>query len=314
MRYFPILRGKQFELLALRDIAATITEAAQGSNVCPIVEPVRSDIKGLQRMSDELEGRGIHHGFILNPQVGDLASRSPVPELVEFVGSRSPNHVHPVLYIPPGDLDDVDYRRFQDIAEQNERWLLLDRGTAPGGPLEEYLGTVDSVQIGMPVEVRKSRYRRIAGNSTFFTVADNFPAQARNLDYVTLAPRLFTDEHLYAADDGFSGFGDYLTMGSGFTEGGFMPRVVAIHWTYAMQSGEIWLRHFTSAPSEIAGNAPGKFLEAGDSLVEFLDQENIQTVGANVMRQYLARRQFPGLGTVKKLSVMNHLELVNSLL
>lgn len=65
--YYPYFRGKQFELLAIRDTANVMAEAG----FTPIIEPVREALNGLERTLKtikENDGRAI---VIINPACGD---------------------------------------------------------------------------------------------------------------------------------------------------------------------------------------------------------------------------------------------------
>ncbi|EED0752965.1 sce7725 family protein, partial [Escherichia coli] len=65
--YYPYFRGKQFELLAIRDTANVMAEAG----FTPIIEPVREALNGLERTLktiQENDGRAI---VIINPACGD---------------------------------------------------------------------------------------------------------------------------------------------------------------------------------------------------------------------------------------------------
>ena len=69
--YFPFLRGKQFELIALREIAKTIT----GSNtINPIIEPVKKKTSTYQKTLETLCQGNINFTVIINPSVGDKIS------------------------------------------------------------------------------------------------------------------------------------------------------------------------------------------------------------------------------------------------
>ena len=46
--YFPYFRGKQFELIAIRDTATLLAD----SGFIPIIEPVKEALKGLGRALD----------------------------------------------------------------------------------------------------------------------------------------------------------------------------------------------------------------------------------------------------------------------
>ena len=62
--YFPYLRGKQYEFIAIRDLY----EKGVLSKVIPLYEPVNENFKYF----DEFIKKGIVFGIIVNPKVGDL--------------------------------------------------------------------------------------------------------------------------------------------------------------------------------------------------------------------------------------------------
>lgn len=145
---------------------------------------------------------------------------------------------------------------------------------------------------------------------------DPFPAEARNSDYLSKTESMFTEDHLFYEEEGWTGFSDYLTIGEPYSEGGFTPRAVAIHWTYEPSPGAaIMIRHFTSeSDSDTIADVGGKFLQAARKLVAFLNNQGIHTRASEVMRTHLRDQTYPGLGIVKKLSIQNHLELVSGIL
>jgi hypothetical protein len=78
--YYPYFRGKQFELLSIREMAPVF----QAANFCPIIEPLRDALSGLSRALDvitEVDGRAI---VVVNPFHGDLAgSGAPLSDLLK---------------------------------------------------------------------------------------------------------------------------------------------------------------------------------------------------------------------------------------
>ena len=78
--YHPYFRGKQFELLCVREMAPIFKEAG----FRPIIEPVRDVLGGLNRALDamvEVDGRAI---VIVNPHLGDLSdSGAPLSDLLK---------------------------------------------------------------------------------------------------------------------------------------------------------------------------------------------------------------------------------------
>ena len=65
--YYPYLRGKQFELILLRDNAELLAE----NNIHPIIEPVKSDFKALTRAFKVLNENGVNCTLVVNPQAGE---------------------------------------------------------------------------------------------------------------------------------------------------------------------------------------------------------------------------------------------------
>ncbi|WP_234357958.1 sce7725 family protein, partial [Pectobacterium versatile] len=65
--YYPYFRGKQFELIAIRETAGTMAQAG----FIPIIEPVKETLNGLEKTLKaicEAEGKAI---VIVNPSYGD---------------------------------------------------------------------------------------------------------------------------------------------------------------------------------------------------------------------------------------------------
>ena len=62
--YFPLLRGKQYELVALKEFAE-----AHPANpwLCPIIEPVRVLSDALVRAAEVLSRNGFRYSVVLNP-------------------------------------------------------------------------------------------------------------------------------------------------------------------------------------------------------------------------------------------------------
>jgi len=64
--YYPYLRGKQFELILLRENAEFIAE----NDIHPILEPVKSEFNTLNRTLKTLCENEVNCTIIVNPQVG----------------------------------------------------------------------------------------------------------------------------------------------------------------------------------------------------------------------------------------------------
>lgn len=315
MTYFPYLRGKQYELLALREY---LRAGLPRTPVSPIIEPVKLPLNGLNTCLQVLSDQPQEHVLIGNPTVGELAS---------------PNSVHPELvplFSSPGILNDYPRHLGLVITSQTNVVQLLSSVKAlPSDPSialihkeqNDHLSDLEAATREnrrydiLDYQLRKRHYKESLDHSTGITLRDGFLPEARNADFLERMETLFSEEHLFFRDENWGGFSDYLTIGHQYIEGGFSPRAVAIHWTYEPSPGRpIMIRHFTSESNQDPANVAGKFLEAVNKLVEFLDGQAIDTYAADIMRGHARAETYPGLGTVKKLSILNHLELMARIL
>lgn len=72
--YYPILRGKQFELIALRELAANISPEL----IRPVIEPVRGNLAPLHKTIEALNKSGIKPLVIINPSIGDFSKSEKI--------------------------------------------------------------------------------------------------------------------------------------------------------------------------------------------------------------------------------------------
>ncbi len=90
--YFPYLRGKQFELLAIRELAPIL----DSDKIIPIIEPVKSNTASLKTALEVLQRNNVRCQLIINPSVGDFRSNNT--GLDQFIGSLvvagAPMRVH----------------------------------------------------------------------------------------------------------------------------------------------------------------------------------------------------------------------------
>lgn len=310
INYFPVLRGKQYELIALRELSFAMS--GHESAIHPIIEPVRSRTTSRLRLTCEtLSKSGIPHTVVFNPQVGDYRESTQIGEFPiaqELADSDIP--LGAILQSTeeiPSTLASYSTAR----SEPTPPLILFKRELGNSEELQEFIESSVDATLLLPPAVSAGRYRRFNRSVSAVLLNDNFKPRARNLDYVTDGPELFTSSHLYAELDGYQGVADYLTVGESFNEGGFLPRVVAIHWTYLNDNGEVWIRHFTSGESSRSGDVPGKFLTAATKLVESFEDKGSTNSALDAMRALVENEKFPGLGTVKKISMLNHMLVMN---
>lgn len=315
MTYFPYLRGKQYELLALREY---LREDLPATSIRPIIEPVRSPLNSLINCLQVLMEEAQEHIVIGNPTVGEL---------------HSPNRVHPDLLplFSEAELLADHYRCIGLVitSQTNVDELLSSLEAVPRTYNIALIHKEQHEQLSeLEIATRARRRYDIIGDhlrrrhylenlkhSMGVTMRDGFSPELRNADYLTRPETPFSEEHLYFQVENWGGFSDYLTIGQQYIEGGFSPRAVAIQWTYEPAPGSpIMIRSFTSESNQDPANVAGKFLEAAYKLVAFLDEKQISTYAAGFMRNHVRDSTYPGLGTVKKLSILNHLEVVARIL
>ena len=309
--YFPYLRGKQFDLLALKEMAEALRDSGK---IWPIIEPVRAPNGALQRCLAELSRAGVGHDLVVNPSVGDLAKSPAAPkEILDYLLATEPHDSRTTLAFLSGDETTLNLAI--ELANGYSRLNgadVIHNSSTPATANSAVSKIAGQVRYNVVDDkTRLRRYGAALRGASAVKIADPFPAKERNLEFVDQAESFFTDEHLYFAEDGYAGFSDYLTIGSRYAEGGSLPRVVVLHLSYAHPGDQaIYVRHFCSDTNSDTSDPAGKFGEAVAKLVSFVDALNLNNPAIDAFRKYHDDQAFPGLGMLKKLSIQNHLYVV----
>lgn len=309
--YFPYVRGRQYELLALRDLA---TNNLISDNVIPIIEPVRLSPTLINVMAEFIK---IQHpiAIILNPAIGTfLSDWKGVKEVTKEA-----------VYKKRFTEQYVDQSIIKSLIMQDNANTILDIGN--GHVLkksevliistsrdfldlyEQVFATISPRYTLMPDE---SAFRRKVHNHKVL-LDDKFNKQNRNADYQQETDEFFSDDHLYYQEDGFVGFSDYSIVGNEYQEAGFAPYAVVIHIVYFVPDKTLRIKHFVSDSNEDIMNPALKYYEAVSKLAAWYSQEPLpvnMTLGLKTFLQHYDRQTYSGLGTVKKLSLMHHIELM----
>jgi len=82
--YFPYLRGKQFELIALRELNSFIKNK---NLISPIIEPVKTSTGSLEKTLESLKGQDFNFNLVINPSVGDLTGKKGIKSIIDLIGS-----------------------------------------------------------------------------------------------------------------------------------------------------------------------------------------------------------------------------------
>jgi len=306
--YFPYLRGKQNELILLRDNAALIGQ----SPITPIIEPVKSNIKPLLKCIDSLVDVNAEFILVVNSICGELAGNNTLirdevikDELLQYKGLT-------LGYILDEEASLEELLRFaQEYSELNI--ALIHFGYLNGAELSKAVAGFDNIKAHIFIEKHaQRRYRsRFKSGAKKVLVRDGFIKRS-NREYPTSEP--FSELHIMYKDEGVEGFGDFLITGEGFSDSGGPAYAVAIHLTYLDNEMEddMYVNHYVSDRNSTPADPGGKFLEALEKLTTDLDDGSkiYQSKATAEFKKLHTNEHFPGLGVVKKLSMQHHVELI----
>ena len=256
--YFPYLRGRQFELIALREL---LEKNFLSEKIIPIIEPVKLSstlIKTLRTYRENNRPLAIIH----NPQVGNFNN----------------------------DINNDNNLKLRDdyfdILKENDHIIfmkILKKNMNPEDFIKNYecnIGTICYNKDAIPVYEsyfadKNVKYNLIPDESGFrrkirknrVLLDDKFNKLDRNNDYIEVDDEPFSEDHLYYLDDGYVGFADYSVVGEEYNETGFAPYAVAIHIVYFDIDNSLRIKHFVSDSNDDISDTAGKFKEAVSKLV-----------------------------------------------
>ncbi|GAA4918875.1 sce7725 family protein [Nesterenkonia rhizosphaerae] len=302
--YHPFFRGKQYELLAIRESAEVISEAG----FVPIIEPVRETFTGLKRALDELDTYGAQAAVIVNPHHGD--HKYDGQGLVSYIDElhQIGRRIVPAILLTSSMATEEALNR---IAYYRDRPLMLvHAGFQDGAGLAAGLDRTELTHVFL--DTRNSLYRRHFRGGTRVLVLDGFQRK-KNSDYARTEVELFSELHITHVDQSADGYGDFLTIGDYYAEGGGPAYAVAIHLTFIdpHKDEAMYVHHFVSDSNDTPVDPAGKFQEALSKLVAVANNDDshfAQTSALAEFRELHSRGHYPGLGYVKKLSIKHHLE------
>lgn len=309
--YFPYLRGKQYELLALRELVPVLN----GNKVIPIIEPVKNNMAPLKTALDVMAKHNITVQLVVNPEVGDFKNNST--ELVSFVNELLKNGYDNII---PSFIvtSDREFEKVRSIIETNSYNVtgfsfihlnkVNDLDTLNNFCKDNHC-LFHVVQIAHLYATRRKLGKNVC------MLNDYFNRQINNRDYLKIPFEVFSSDYLYYTDEGCIAFSDYQTIGTEYFESGGAAFAIAIHLTYKEDdTDDIQIAHFVSDNNTGRENPGGKFFEALEKLIEFVDAKGIKSIAVDKFREYYNSQSYPGLGVVKKLSIMHHIQLVQGLI
>jgi hypothetical protein len=299
--YFPYFRGRQYELLALKELAKN---KLISKSVMPIIEPVKNTSTFTSTLQ-EFQNVNLPFSIVLNPTVGELKGNiQQVMNLCNF----SNKLIIPSLIVKADIPKCLTILKRQNIMHNNLLTILYSRNY-----LDMYNNEFSSLSPKYTLFSDERQIRRsVKQGKVLFE--DKFVKQAKNASYPE--DEFFSEDHLYFKEEGYSGFGDYSIIGNEYTESGFAPFAVAIHIVYFANDNSLKIRHFVSDSNDDISDVAGKFYEAVTKLAMWHKnrQKRHITIGLEILLNHYNNKTYPGLPTLKKLSIMHHLELVGKFL
>ncbi|MER5128613.1 sce7725 family protein [Serratia marcescens] len=296
--YFPLLRGKQYELTALRELSNIVPN----NLFKPIIEPVRENIKQLEKTIKALNEKNIQPIVIVNSEISELKGKAD-KFINELNGLKGVSFIPCIKYI-----DNIhDFDRLSGIIKGAKA------SYSEGGVSRDFISrlkdfVINIIPEGSPIVVLKKL-------SNVVLMDDPFKKKKRNADYPSNS--YFSDLHVRYAniDKSVIGFGDFNIAGSDYAESGGPAYVVTIHASYldGEEFDAMSIKHFSSIDDGTPSNPSGKFQQALEKLIShdksfpgFFDD----TSGLQGFKSLYVRRHYPGLGQVKQFSMQHHIETI----
>jgi hypothetical protein len=304
--YHPYFRGKQFELITIRETA----ELMAGAGFVPVIEPVKEALRGLEKTLQTICDAGGRAIVIVNPYHGDhQEDGTGITNLLQngYVG----NDAISAGILLRGNMSLADATGLYE-AHKDHNPTFVHAGFTAQKALAEYLDDelAGSQQVFIE-EHANTLYRKPFDGSTRVLVRDGFKRR-KNAEYAKILFEEFSELHLTYADMNLNGFGDFLIVGDSYSESGGPAYAVAIHLTFIDPDKDevMYVYHFVSITNDTPTDPAGKFAQALQKLVDTLNtgtSKLLETEAIKEFRELHAKGHFPGLGYVKKCPSSEHL-------
>lgn len=300
MSYYPYLRGRMYDLLALREACE---EGDLGQDIIPVIEPVR-DSKELQQTVQVLIDHEQPFSVVANPQVSVYGLNDtklyPLPDLTQYP------FFHPSAILAP------DFSSEFLTASEGQTSFLIAKNYEL---LKAYENSRILKKVSGVMIPEVARLHQIVGSKAI-SLTDPLAFVPHVEDYAEIDDEFFESANWYQQIDNYQGFGDYSMVGSVYFDKGFASRAIALHIIYVTKDGSLRIHHFVSDSNETMSGQKGKFFEALKKLVLWAPDNLKGLNDTPALRELLAYDQqtkFPGLGKVKKLSLKHHFQLMHRL-
>lgn len=305
MKYFPFLRGRQSEMMALRELAGKI---ADDGFVIPIIEPVKDNSTTLKSIEQFIEEEMVFL-LICNPRHGDFVEDNDLlvdSDLGDVLQDYSG-------WIPTLCVDtSTTVEGYDEFLAEYCFWDLAL--IYYGKPIKDVLNEIKRTEIEYHIFFDKHRmltsYKESIPKENRVDIQDPFN-KTKNEKYPQ-GRQSFTDMNTREGNPENINFGDFSIVGDHFFETGGAPHTIALHHIHlARNSYSLEISHFLSDRKKFRTDAPGKTLEAIDHLVDELP--GLYPNDTSVCREYREMqkeriRRNPAY--MKRLAIKHHLEVM----
>lgn len=294
--YYPILRGKQFELIAIRELAPKL----KPTYFRPIIEPVRDKFSALSKTIKYLNDNSITPIVIINPSLGDFKDQDSNLDITKGLNDSIEEAIN---YLPCISTKNISLNEIQDLIKVGRYSILIEEGLN-----KELLPILNNAELVISNKYHREAFKAV---KEVVIIGDNFKKAVRNSDYPDKS--FYSEMHTDFKRKNITGFGDYTITGSEYTETGGPAYVVTVHLSY-IEPDEfyaMYIKHFKSYDDNSPTQPGKKFGDALNSLIKFHKKNPLlleDTIGLKGFIDLHTRDHFPGLGQVKKLSMQHHIE------
>ena len=169
--FFPYFRGRQYELLALKELAQ---KGLISKYVIPVVEPIKIS-PTLKNTIQAFEKADLNLAMILNPAVGDFAD-SDASSLVE-IKKDSKNIIPAVIF---NESAEETFNNLEELEIEKNTVLSVLNNPDYVDYFKEIYSDDDPAYVLLPDERRMRR--AVKENKVLFE--DKFNKQSKNSDYL----------------------------------------------------------------------------------------------------------------------------------
>ncbi|AKU31406.1 sce7725 family protein [Bacillus altitudinis] len=319
--YYPFLRGKQEELLAIKEL---LLAGKLGDRVTPVIELVKLSSTLVSTLAEFVKAeRNIY--LVMNPIVGEFENNMSET----LLGNEDEDEVRRIkrLNLIKEKFNVLLTSEFVKIAlyycndfngyfnnsklkSENEIAILLKDAGENMAFMQSSFIENNRIKLCFTTEIED--VINFTGRAVLWR--DRFNKRERNSDYPE--DEFFSKDHSIYSTQGCVGFSDYSIVDSEYVDNGFSPYAIAIHMVYeGNENKHLRIRHFISDTNNSPKNPSQKYKEATKKLVAWCEPNiSLKTLGYSKIKDTHDKEAYPGLGSVKRFSIMHHLEITGEVL